>query len=136
MYLYLVLLIPFVTILDAFLEVPFEFRKGWEGVAETFRSECICEMGVSSALAIDFFLRGEYSVDLCIYCYIKCIHLKMNLMSASTSEFIEYEFVRQIAGTTPSMISKCNNGTVGVKDPCLKSYYMYACIVTSLLVSV
>ncbi|KAK4883845.1 hypothetical protein RN001_000116 [Aquatica leii] len=118
------------------MEVPLVYRQNWEDLITRVRSECICEIGVSSSLAINFFFKAEYSSDLCVHCYVKCITVKLNLMSSSTGEVIEHEFLRQVAGTTPSMISRCKNGTIALKDPCLIGYYMYQCIVSSLLVPV
>ncbi|KAK4883841.1 hypothetical protein RN001_000112 [Aquatica leii] len=93
-------------------EVPLEIRERWEQLVSRVRSECICEVGVKPALVDDFFLKGQFSTDPCVHCYIKCLAIKLNKMDAATGNINEYEYVRQVAGTTPAMISKCSNNTM------------------------
>ncbi|KAF5307515.1 hypothetical protein FQR65_LT06870 [Abscondita terminalis] len=81
-----ILFISFVVSSTALLEVPLKHRISWEGIANPFISECICDIGVDPALARDFFLRGEYSTEPCVYCYIKCVTLKLDMIDAAGKE--------------------------------------------------
>ncbi|KAK4883844.1 hypothetical protein RN001_000115 [Aquatica leii] len=121
---------------NALLEVPLDIRQSWEDLIERFSSQCICEVGVSPALAVGFFKKGQYSADFCTHCYVYCVSEKLNLISASTGVVNQNEFLRQVAGTTPPMVLNCSIDANSKKDRCDVGYYMYQCIVTALLVPI
>ncbi|KAF5307516.1 hypothetical protein FQR65_LT06871 [Abscondita terminalis] len=133
MFLHIIHFISFATSTMALSEVPLKYRVSWEAIVNPYRSECICEIGLDPALARDFFLRGEYSTTPCVYCYIKCLALKLDLLDAA-GKVNEANVVRLIAGTTPLIVAKCNNQTRLEKDICLLSYNMYQCVLTALLI--
>ncbi|KAK4883842.1 hypothetical protein RN001_000113 [Aquatica leii] len=133
---YIIVFLYLTTLSNALMEVPLDYRLGWDDVTKKHISECICDIGVSPAKAVDFFLKGEYSTDRCIYCYIKCVAMKMNLLNPATGEPNVDEILRQLAGTNRDMLTQCKNGTHFLKDHCDIAYFMYSCIVTHVIVPV
>ncbi|KAK4883847.1 hypothetical protein RN001_000118 [Aquatica leii] len=119
---------------NAFLQAPLGYRQSWEELTAKYRSECMCEAGVSPSKIDDFFIKADYSTDLCVHCYLKCLNIKLNGMDPGTGEVNEFEYVRKVAGATPLIVAQCNNSTKLVKDFCRKAYNMYACILSNVLV--
>ncbi|KAK4883843.1 hypothetical protein RN001_000114 [Aquatica leii] len=133
---YIIVLLCLASLSNALMEVPLDIRLSWDDVMKKYESECICQIGVSSAAAADFFLKAQYSVDRCIYCYVRCVAEKLNLLNPSNGELNVNEYLRQIAGTNLNMLTKCKNDTALLKDFCDVAYSMYSCIVTNTVVTV
>ncbi|KAF5279786.1 hypothetical protein FQR65_LT03317 [Abscondita terminalis] len=110
-------------------EVPLYIRQSWIKVNNPIRSACICESGVNPTMAFRSMMNTEITSDPCLKCYYKCLQIKLNLMEATTGEFVEKEYLRQLEGVTPEIFSKCNAQTKNEVDLCKKCFDMYLCIV-------
>ncbi|KAF5279787.1 hypothetical protein FQR65_LT03318 [Abscondita terminalis] len=110
-------------------EVPLYMRQSWIRVTEPMRAECICKTGVNPTLAFKSIMNTEIANDPCFKCYCQCLHVKLNLMEATTGNFVEKEWLRQVEGVTQQIFAKCNSETKDEVDLCKKSFDMYLCII-------
>ncbi|KAK4877447.1 hypothetical protein RN001_009953 [Aquatica leii] len=115
-------------------EVPLYIRQSWINVTEPHRTPCICETKVKPTSAYKSMMFTEIPNDPCLKCYYKCLSIKLNLMEATTGNFVEKEFLRQIEGVTPEIFKRCNEKLKCEVDLCKKCFGMYLCIVHSVLV--
>ncbi|KAF5279788.1 hypothetical protein FQR65_LT03319 [Abscondita terminalis] len=115
-------------------EVPLYIRQSWVKVTEPMRAACICKTGVNPTMAYKSLMNTKIANNSCLKCYYNCLQIKLNLMEATTGNFVEKEWIRQIEGVTPQIFAKCNLQTKDEVDLCKKSFAMYLCIVHSVQV--
>ncbi|KAF5279789.1 hypothetical protein FQR65_LT03320 [Abscondita terminalis] len=115
-------------------EVPLYIRQSWIKVSEPIRAACICETGVDPNLAFKSIMNTEIANNQCLMCHYKCLAIKLNLMEATTGEFVEKEVLRQSEGVTPEIFAKCNGQVKNEVDLCKKCFDFYLCIIHSVQV--
>ncbi|KAB0796977.1 hypothetical protein PPYR_11038 [Photinus pyralis] len=110
-------------------KAPKHIQAAWERVTFPFKKECVTETGIAQGLADRLFLHSEYPEHDPLKCYIKCVSGRMGILDVSKGEWILDEFLRQVAGLTPSIYAACKEETKAAPNVCEISYGMYKCVV-------
>ncbi|KAF5279796.1 hypothetical protein FQR65_LT03327 [Abscondita terminalis] len=113
-------------------EIPQYIRQSWLNKTRRYHTECVCKTGVDPLTAFDSIAITQLSNDFCLRCYLKCLDIKLMVLDPFTGTFVKEEFI-QFAGVTSEIFDKCSGQTEQTKDLCAKSFYMYLCIVHSLM---
>ncbi|KAF5279795.1 hypothetical protein FQR65_LT03326 [Abscondita terminalis] len=119
-------------LVSTFQEVPLHLRNSWVNVTEQYHTQCVCESGVNAFAAINSLAITQLSNDPHLKCYYKCLDINLLLLDPVTGSFVKSEFLRY-AGITSEIFDKCSGQTESMKDLCAKSFYMYLCVVHSVI---
>ncbi|KAF5277080.1 hypothetical protein FQA39_LY06318 [Lamprigera yunnana] len=112
--------------------VPLHIRQSWLKTTLPILTFCISETRVDPTFAYKSIMQTEVPNDPHLKCFYRCLHTNLNLIEATTGEFIKEEFLRQIEGCTDQIFTECKKQTKDEPDLCKKSFDMYMCLVHAL----
>ncbi|KAF5277084.1 hypothetical protein FQA39_LY06322 [Lamprigera yunnana] len=111
------------------MEVPLYVRESWVKLTQPILNACICESGADPTQAYRSLMFTELSNKPCLKRFYNCLQIKLNLIDASTGQFIEKEMLRQVEGATPAIYKKCEEVTKHEVDLYEKSFNLYMCLI-------
>ncbi|KAF5279792.1 hypothetical protein FQR65_LT03323 [Abscondita terminalis] len=114
-------------------EVPLYIRQSWVKTTDPIFNECLSESGVDPSEGYKSLKYVEVVNNPSLMCFYKCIAVKLNMIEATTGEFIKKEVLRQMEGATEEIFEKCNALTKNEVDLCKKCFDGYMCAVHHLL---
>ncbi|KAF2892737.1 hypothetical protein ILUMI_13437 [Ignelater luminosus] len=121
----LVLLSAFCGVLAGNLTLS-DIRKSWKGPEAPFMTECVRETHANPQLLVDFFENGILSDDPYFKCLIKCIQIKLNVMSSS-GEVDAQAAVSIYPHLSLQLVQKCTKNLVE-PDLCHRTYLIAKCV--------
>ncbi|KAF2888738.1 hypothetical protein ILUMI_17435, partial [Ignelater luminosus] len=104
-----------------------DIRNSWKGPVEPFITECLSETHANPQLVEDFFKNGVLSDDPCFKCALKCVEMKLNVMSP-TGEVDAQQAVRIYPHISLQLVQRCADENAQESDLCHKMYLIEKCV--------